>query len=149
MHYFSSECDISKIARLYSEEFKLLGIFMQYHLAILVTLAFLLTNSISSTAASATTRVAQFSNKKISVWETVIYPSKNQVLKMHRHEHDRVVVALNDGLLKITNDKARVHYLKLEKNKAYYLTKDIPRELHKDQNMSSHPIKVLVIELKF
>ena len=128
---------------------KLLGIFMQRRSLILVVFSFFLMNSISSAGAATTARVAQFSNKKVSVWETVIYPSENQVLKMHRHEYDRVVVALNNGLLKITNDKGEVHYLKLEKNKAYYLTKDIPRELHKDQNMSSHPIKVLVIELKF
>lgn len=102
----------------------------------------------SSAGSSTTTRIAQFSNDKVSVWETVIYPSANQVLKMHRHEHDRVLVAFSDGLLKITNDKGKVHYLKLEKNKAYYLTKDIPNELHNDQNMLFHPIKVLVVELK-
>lgn len=95
-----------------------------------------------------TKRIAQFSNTKVSVWETIIYPSANQALKMHRHEYDRVVVALSDGLLKITNDKGKVHYLKLEKNKAYYLAKDVPNETHNDQNMSPYPIKVLVIELK-
>ena len=121
---------------------------MQYRLIILAIFSFFLMNSISSAGPSTTTRIAQFSNDKVSVWETVIYPSANQVLKMHRHEHDRVVVAFSDGLLKITNDKGKVHYLKLEKNKAYYLTKDIPNELHNDQNMSSHPIKVLVVELK-
>jgi hypothetical protein len=98
--------------------------------------------------AAETARTTQFSNNKVSVWETVIYPGANQVLKMHRHEHDRVVVAFNDGLLKITNDKGKVHYLKLAKNKAYYLSKNVPNELHNDQSMSSHPIKVMVIELK-
>lgn len=95
-----------------------------------------------------TKRTTQFSNDRVLVWETVIYPSENQALKMHRHNHDRVVVAFDDGLLKITNDKGSIHYLKLEKNKAYYLSKDIPDELHKDENMSFHPIRVLVIELK-
>jgi len=67
---------------------------------------------------------------------------------MHRHEHDRVVVAFSDGLLKITNDKGKVHYLKLEKDKGYYLARDVPGELHSDENMSLRPIKVLVIELR-
>ena len=107
-----------------------------------------LLNSVSHAAPTTTQRTMQFSNDKVTVWETVIYPSENQVLKMHRHEHDRVVVAFDAGLLKITNDKGKVHYLKLEKDKAYYLSKDVPDELHKDQNVTSHPIKVLVMELK-
>ncbi|MCX7114620.1 MAG: hypothetical protein NTW08_01715 [Gammaproteobacteria bacterium] len=109
---------------------------------------FMMINNPVSASQAKTMRVFQFDNDKVSVWETVIYPSKNQVLKMHRHEHNRVVVALSDGVLKITNDKGKAHYLKLEKNKAYYLSKDIPNELHNDQNMSTNPIKVLVIELK-
>jgi hypothetical protein len=121
---------------------------MQFRLIILTVFSFFLLNNISNATPSTTTRTTQFSNDKVSVWETVIYPSTNQILKMHRHEHDRVVVAFSDGLLKITNDKNKVHYLKLQKNKAYYLTKDVPNELHNDQNMSSHPIKVLVFELK-
>lgn len=120
---------------------------MRYRLMLLVASLFLSMSHLSC-ASPSTTRISQFSNDKVSVWETVIYPNANQVLKMHRHEHDRVVVALSNGLLKITNDKGKVHYLKLEKNKAYYLTKDVPNERHNDENMSSHPIKVLVIELK-
>lgn len=95
----------------------------------------------------ATHRVDQFSNDKVKVWKTIIYPASGQVLPMHRHDHDRVLVALSDGLLKITNDKGAVHYLKLEKNKAYYLTKDLPNELHNDENMSKHAVKVMVVEL--
>ena len=119
---------------------------MRYHLILSVASLFLLMSHLVN-ASPSTTRTAQFSNDKVSAWETIIYPSANQALKMHRHEHDRVVVAFNDGLLKITNDKGKVHYLKLEKNKAYYLTKDVPGELHNDENTSGHPIKVVVIEL--
>lgn len=97
---------------------------------------------------ASTHRITQFSNDHVSVWKTIIYPSSNDSLEMHRHDHDRVVVALTDGLLKVTNDKGQVHYVKLVKDKAYYLTKNIPNELHSDQNVSSHPVKVMVIELK-
>jgi len=95
-----------------------------------------------------TTRKPQINNNQVNVWETVIYPSENQKLKMHRHEYDRVVVAFDDGILKITNDKGQTHYLKLEKGQSYFLTKDVPNELHMDENISQHPIKVIVIELK-
>lgn len=94
-----------------------------------------------------TNRIPQFNNDKVTVWETVIQPGAKQILKMHRHEHDRVVVAFDDGILKVTNDKNHTHLLKLQKGKALYLTKDVPNEMHTDENMTSHPIKVLVIEL--
>lgn len=97
---------------------------------------------------SETKRISQFSNDKVEVWETHISPGANKILKMHRHENDRVIIAFDDGVLKITNSKGKTHFLKLEKNKAYYLKKDIPNELHSDENISSHPIKVMVIELR-
>lgn len=103
---------------------------------------------IGSLHAQATKRIEQLNNERVSVWETIVYPSAKQKLAMHRHEHDRVVVALTDGVLKITNDKGKSHIWKLEQNKAYYLTKDIANELHNDENMGDHPIKVMVVELK-
>lgn len=121
---------------------------MKRSLIIQTVFSILLISNVLFAGPVATKRIPQFSNDKVSVWETVIYPSTNQALKMHRHENDRVVVALSDGLLKITNDKGSVHYLKLVKDKAYYLTKDVPDELHNDQNMTTHAVKVLVIELK-
>ncbi len=91
---------------------------MQFRLVILALSLFFLLSNISS-ATPSTARTPQFSNDKISIWETVIYPSANQILRMHRHEHDRVVVAFRDGLINITSDKGKVHYLELKKNKAY------------------------------
>ena len=93
-------------------------------------------------------RIPQFSNDKVNVWKTIIYPSKQHILKMHRHEFDRVLVAFDDGILRITNDKGQSHDIKLEKEKAYYLKKDIPGELHTDENLGQTPIKVLVMEVK-
>lgn len=103
----------------------------------------------TSWAHSATTkRIPQFENAKVAVWETIIYPSKQQSLSMHRHDRDRVVVALTDGTLKVKNNKGNIHYLRLKKDHSYFLTKDVPHELHSDQNASGHPIKVIVVELK-
>src|SRR5690242_7251251 len=77
-----------------------------------------------------TQRIPQFDNDQVAVWETIVYPSQQHVLVMHRHDRNRVLVALSNGTLKITNDKNQVHYLKLIKDHAYFLTKDIPGEMH-------------------
>lgn len=95
-----------------------------------------------------TKRIPQFSNDKVNVWETVIYPNTHQKIPLHRHDFNRVLVALDNGTLKIINDQGKVHYLKLLKDKAYYLAKDVPNETHSDENISAHPIRVMVIELK-
>jgi hypothetical protein len=100
------------------------------------------------THANSTQRIPILANNKVQVWKTLIYPNKEQILAMHRHEHDRTLIALNSGKLKITNNKGQVHYLELEKDQAYYLLKDVPGELHTDENVSEHPIKVIVVELK-
>jgi hypothetical protein len=92
-------------------------------------------------------RVTQIANNKVHVWETTIEPSSAHKIKMHHHNFDRVVVALDNGTLKIVNDHGKVHYLKLQKDKSYYLKKDVGRELHTDENMGRHPIKVIVVEL--
>jgi hypothetical protein len=119
----------------------------KYWLAVLAAL-FTTTAGLAQAKGELTRRVEQFSNGKVAVWKTIIYPASGQALAMHRHEHDRVVVALTDGLLKITTNKGMTHYLKLEKDKAYYLSKDVPNELHNDMNMTNHAVKVMVIELK-
>lgn len=98
--------------------------------------------------AQATQRIEQVNNKKVRVWQTLVYPSSKQKLAMHRHEYPRVVVALTDGEFKITNDKGKIHYWTLEKNKAYYLAADPKGELHNDENMSKHVVKVMVVELR-
>ncbi len=103
--------------------------------------------STSTLYAESTHRTPQFSNDKVTVWETVISPEKNQALKMHKHDSDRVLIAFDEGTLKITNTKGESHLLKLEKNKAYYLTKKTGGEMHTDTNISNHPIHVMIIEL--
>ncbi len=109
----------------------------------------LLSLSMASHAQSlATKRILQLQNNQVTVWKTIIYPSTQHMLPMHRHEYNRVIVALTDGTLKIKTDKGIVHYLRLKKDSAYYLKKDVPNERHSDQNISGFPIKVMVIELK-
>jgi len=97
--------------------------------------------------ASQTHRELLLKNAKVNVWKTMIYPSDQQILKMHRHDFPRVLIALSDGTLEIVSDKGVKHLLKLKNEGAYYLNADVPGEMHTDKNISNHPIKVIVIEL--
>ncbi|WP_058519193.1 hypothetical protein [Legionella parisiensis] len=121
---------------------------MQKYLTLIPYILSFLISMNSYADANKTVRIPQLSNEKVSVWTTVIHPNKDQILKMHRHERNRVIVALDSGLIKVVNNKGKEHFLKLEKDKAYYLSKDIPGELHTDENIGKHPIRVVVIELK-
>jgi hypothetical protein len=99
-------------------------------------------------AETQTHRVSLLSNDKVNVWQTIVYPNEHQILKLHRHDYPRVLLALTDGILRVKNEKGQTHLLKLKKDKAYYLEKDIPGEMHTDTNISGHPVKVVVVELK-
>ena len=100
-----------------------------------------------NSVASQTQRKAHFSNKHVKVWGTIIYPNEQQQLPMHHHQYDRVVVALNNGELKVVNNKKQSHLLKLKKGKSYFLPKDVKNETHVDINIGKKPLKVVVIEL--
>ncbi|MFA6303122.1 MAG: hypothetical protein WC627_08335 [Legionella sp.] len=116
-------------------------------LCTLATMMLLISSSAINAEQATSKRIPQLENSKVKVWKTIIYPSAKQALPMHRHESDRVVVALTDGKFKVTNNKGKVHYFTLKKDKAYFFSKDKPNELHNDENLSGHPIKVMVIEL--
>ena len=93
-------------------------------------------------------RIPQLKNQQVAVWKTVIYPTKQSILKMHRHDKDRVIVALTDGILKVTNQAGQSHLMKLRKGQAYYFAKDPKNEQHTDLNISNNTIKVMVIEIQ-
>lgn len=97
-------------------------------------------------ATSATPREKEFENKEVTVWKTVIEP--HQPLAMHRHDHPRVVVALTNVDLTVTNDRGQSHKLVMKKGTARFLNADKPKELHCDINNSNHPMEVMVIEFK-
>lgn len=103
---------------------------------------------VNAYAGPTTERTPYFDNNQVNVWKTVIYPSANQRLKMHAHLYNRVVVALTDGKLKVVNNSGDMHYFAVEKGKAYFLKKNPPGEMHTDENVSGHSIKLVVIEIK-
>jgi len=95
-----------------------------------------------------TQRIPQFDNEQVNVWETVVHPGADEKLPLHRHEYNRILIPLDDGTLKVTNNRNETHLLELSKNKAIFLSKDSPNEQHTDINTSDHPIRLIVIELK-
>lgn len=93
-----------------------------------------------------TGRDQQLETSEVSVWKTTIFP--HQPLKMHRHEHKRIVVALTDTRLKVMNDKGISHEVFWKKGTAHLLVADKKGECHVDINESNHPMQVMVIEFK-
>lgn len=95
----------------------------------------------------ATHRETQFENDQVRVWKSVILP--RQPLTMHRHEHGRTLIALTGGDLKVVGpDGKTLNTYHWEKGKAYWLDADPPGQTHADVNDTSHPIEVIVVELR-
>lgn len=94
-----------------------------------------------------TRREPQFENEHVKVWKSIIMPK--QPLTFHRHEHGRALIALTDGVLKVTDQTGTLldtyHW---ERGKAYWLGVDPPGQLHADVNDTDKPIEVIVVELK-
>lgn len=88
----------------------------------------------------------QFENDKVKVWKTTIPPNDN--LKMHRHDHARVVVGLKGGKLNRIEQTGQRSDLVFETGKAYWLDKDPVGQLHGDVNVSPEAVEVMLIEFK-
>jgi len=91
-------------------------------------------------------RELQFENDHVKVWKTTIPPNDN--LKMHRHDHPRVLVGLKGGKLLKIEESGEESNLIFETNKAYWLPKDPEGQLHGDINISDTAMEVMVIEFK-
>ena len=100
----------------------------------------------SSYAIAESKKELQFENEKVKVWKTTIPPQDQ--LKMHRHDHARVIVGLKGGHLKRIEESGEKSDLIFKSGKAYWLEKDPEGQLHGDINISSLPVEVMVIEFK-
>lgn len=102
---------------------------------------------ISGQQQGGTRREPQFENAHMKVWKSVIMP--NQPLTLHRHEHGRALIALVGGDLTVMGkDGKPLDKYHWESGKAYWLDADPPGQMHADVNETSHPIEVIVVELK-
>lgn len=92
-------------------------------------------------------REPQFENEHVQVWKSVVMP--NQPLTLHRHDHGRALIALNDGQLKVVDkDGKTLDTYDLKAGKAMWLGVDPPGQQHADVNPGTKPVEVIVVQLK-
>ena len=100
----------------------------------------------SSNPGQETQRIPQFENEHVKVWKSVISP--NVPLPLHRHEHGRVIIALQGGTMKIAEQTGGSVTQVWETGKAYWLPANLPNTMHRDINVGDRPIEVMVVEVK-
>lgn len=100
----------------------------------------------SQQTATQTRRIPQFENEDVKVWKSVVAP--NSPLTMHRHEHGRVIIALQGGTMKIVEQTGSTEQHPWETGNAYWLPANEPDTMHADVNAGDKPIEVMVVELK-
>jgi quercetin dioxygenase-like cupin family protein len=100
----------------------------------------------SSNPGTETERIPQFENEHVKVWRSVI--SRNAPLPLHRHEHGRVIIALQGGTMKIEEHTGASETQIWETGKAYWLPANPPNTMHRDINVGDRPIEVMVVEVK-
>jgi quercetin dioxygenase-like cupin family protein len=111
----------------------------------LTAAAFVAGLAVAQTVAQ-TGREPQFNNDEVKVWKSVILP--NSPLPMHRHDHPRVIIALNGGTMKIAEDTGASETHEWQTGKAYWLPANPPGTHHQDINIGDKPIEVMVVELQ-
>lgn len=92
-----------------------------------------------------TGRTPEFENPQVKVWKSVIAP--NSPLPLHRHEHPRVLVALDGGRMNILEESGQSEIHDWKSGHAYWLPANAPGTRHQDVNIGERPITVLVVEL--
>ncbi len=100
----------------------------------------------SSTPTAKTQRIPQFENAHVKVWKSIVFP--NKPLPLHRHDHGRVLIALQGGTMKIAEQTGASEMQIWETGKAYWLPANPPNTMHSDINVGDKPIEVMVVELK-
>ena len=92
-------------------------------------------------------REPQFENTEMKSWKSVVMP--NQPLSLHRHDHGRALVALNDGQLNVVDKNGKkLQQYDLKAGHAIWLSKDPVGQMHADVNPGTKPVEVIVVELK-
>ena len=94
----------------------------------------------------ATQRIPQFENAHVKVWKSTIVPTAP--LPLHRHDHGRVIIALQGGTMKIEDQSGTSETNVWETGKAYWLPANPPNTMHRDINVDDQPIEVMVVEVE-
>lgn len=95
-----------------------------------------------------TKRESFFEKKDVKAWATEICPHER--LPFHTHAYARVLIAKNDGTLKVVYKNASIPSItiRLHKNKPVYLDASEGHYPHQDINIGKKPLGLTVIELK-
>ena len=96
-------------------------------------------------AQGVTARTPQFANDEVKVWKSVI--AAGNPLPLHRHDHPRIIIALQGGTMNILEETGQSDIQKWETGKAYWLPAN-PKTQHQDVNVGGEPIEVIVVELQ-
>jgi hypothetical protein len=91
-------------------------------------------------------RLPQFDNPRAASWTSVIPPHTESTF--HRHDRQRVVVAITSGDLKTITPEGKVTVTRYEAGKSYWFEPMAPGETHKDVNDTDRTITVVTVELK-
>lgn len=100
----------------------------------------------SADQSGSTQRSPQFENSHVKVWRSTIVP--NAPLPLHRHDHGRVIIALQGGTIKIEDQSGSSEMHVWETGKAYWLPANPPNTMHRDINVGDRPIEVMVVEVE-
>ena len=91
-------------------------------------------------------RDPQFENDDVRVWRSIILP--DAPLTLHRHDHARIIIALQGGAMNLKDSSGTDDIHVWEKNHAYWLPAMPPGAMHMDVNAGKTPLEVMVVELK-
>lgn len=100
----------------------------------------------SAVPTAQTGRIPQFENAHVKVWKSTVLP--NQPLPPHRHDHGRVIVAMQGGTMKVADVSGPSETHVWETGKAYWLPANPPGTMHTDVNTGDKPIEVMVVEIE-
>src|SRR4030095_3564196 len=90
-----------------------------------------------SAAKTETQRTAQFENAHVKVWKSLVFP--NQPLPPHRHEHGRVIIALQGGTMRIAELSGASDTQVWETGQAYWLPANPPGTMHSHAHFDANP----------
>ncbi|KTD46640.1 hypothetical protein Lrub_1562 [Legionella rubrilucens] len=84
-------------------------------------------------------------NSETKVWRSTLCP--NQQLPYHTHEHARVAIPAENGMLKVIYQSGKTEVIQLRKNQPIFLDKAQGKEAHQDVNITQKILHITVIEL--
>lgn len=105
---------------------------------------FLLITAAAFAAPCETRREMLLENGETKVWRSTICP--NQRLPFHTHEHARVAIPAENGVLKVIYQSGKTEIIEFKKNQPVFLSKAQGKAPHQDVNTSKNRLHITVIE---